>query len=147
MGEIVTFGAMIKFALELEHTAQRFYQEAAGEKHWQHAQTFSSFATECAKREASLERLRRENVNEILLEPIVGLEEGDYRISPDLARVTTFSQVIGHALEMEEKICHFYTDSASKAKSILAEASRIFEKLASQNATRKEKLKSLSVDF
>ena len=147
MAQIVTFGAMIKFALELERVAGQFYQQAAEQKPWQrHALTFSSFASESAKREARLERLRRENINEILLEPILGLEEANYRISADAARVTSFSQLIGRALDMEEKVGRFYSDSASKAKSILAEASRILEKLGSQNALRKQKLKSLSLD-
>ncbi|MCU0513003.1 MAG: hypothetical protein MUE40_10575 [Anaerolineae bacterium] len=65
-----SFGSIMTFAIDLE-TRLRDYYEAAGN---------ADRARECEKRRSNLERVRRENVTEIKLEPIAGLEAADYAL-------------------------------------------------------------------
>lgn len=70
MASLNTFGAVFTFAIELEARLSAYY-ESIGE-------TDRSRAAD--KRRKKLERVRRENVVEITLEPIAGLDAADYAL-------------------------------------------------------------------
>ncbi|MEW5759465.1 MAG: hypothetical protein AB1779_01710 [Candidatus Thermoplasmatota archaeon] len=112
MIELTTFGAVMKFAIELEETCIKNYEaqnKLLYEKH--------------KKRKSLLEKIRRERLNEILLEPITGLNANDYEIK--------------NISEMEEKIGKFYADLSKIARAFSPEVSRIFEKLSAENISFK----------
>jgi hypothetical protein len=68
MSSINSFGSVMAFAINSESQLQAYY-EALGN---------TDRAKETDKRRAKLERIRRENIVEITLEPIDGLDEADY---------------------------------------------------------------------
>ncbi len=68
-----TFGAIMTFAIELETRLSDWYG-SLGE---------ADKARAAGKRRKKLERARRENVVEITLEPIAGLDAADYALALD----------------------------------------------------------------
>ena len=110
MASLNAFGAIFSYAIELE-TRLRDYYQAAGD---------SARAADADKRRANLERVRRENVTEIKLEAIEGLDEADYVLDFD-----------GAAAALEQTAARFYEDTAPKIN--VREAQRALERAARQH--------------
>jgi hypothetical protein len=68
MASLNTFGAILTYAINLEERLRDYYQAAGHTRRAQGAD----------KRRQTLERIRREYVVEITLEPIDGLDEASY---------------------------------------------------------------------
>ncbi len=92
-----TFGAIFTFAIELETRLSDYYS-GIGE---------ADKAKAAEKRRKKLERVRRENVVEITLEPITGLEAADYAL--DLSD----NSLPGQAAAVQTA-AQFYRDAAPK---------------------------------
>lgn len=97
MSSLNTFGAILSYAAEMEAQLGAYYA-GIGE---------SERARAADKRRAKLERARRENVVEITLEPIEGLDVADYAL--DLADVSPQGQAA-----LEKVAARFYRDAAPK---------------------------------
>ena len=108
------FGAIMTFAIELETQIRDYYQAAGSEDR----------AKEADKRRSNLERVRRENVTEIKLEPIDGLHDADY--------VLNTADISAAGQSAVEKIAaQFYADVAPKIN--VREAQRVLERYAKQH--------------
>ena len=70
MTSLNTFGAILSYAIELEAQLSVYYREVGD----------AANAIAAEKRRKKLERVRRENVVEITLEPIAGLNADDYAL-------------------------------------------------------------------
>lgn len=114
MSSLNTFGAIMTHAIALESQLRDYYQ-AAG-----HAER----AADADKRRVTLERVRRENVTEIKLEPIQGLNEADYSLN--LNDTTPAAQKA-----IETTAARFYTDVAPKIN--VREAQRALERCGRQH--------------
>ncbi|MCC6614871.1 MAG: hypothetical protein IT320_15425 [Anaerolineae bacterium] len=115
MSSLNTFGAIMTFAIELE-TKLRDYYQTAGD---------SARAADADKRRSNLERVRRENVTEIKLEPIEGLDQADYSL--DLSATSAEAQSAAEAIAAV-----FYQDVAPKIN--VREAQRALERCGRQHA-------------
>ena len=73
MASLNTFGAILSYAIDLEAQIRDYYKKLGD----------SAKAVDAEKRQNKLERVRRENVVEITLEPIEGLDEASYSIDFD----------------------------------------------------------------
>jgi len=73
------FGAILTYAIQLESDLAHFYRQAA-QANPAHAAEMTSRAEAADKRSGKLEQSRRQNVTEITLEPIDGLDEADYAV-------------------------------------------------------------------
>lgn len=73
MASLNTFGAILTFAIELESQIHDYYAGIGNHER----------ADDADKRRGKLERVRRENVVEITLEPIEGLDESNYALNFD----------------------------------------------------------------
>jgi rubrerythrin len=123
MTELGTFGAIFKFALEFEEASVRFYSEAS-----QRISELEALVAKAQKHVKRLERLRREAVTEMILEPLRGLQAADYQVDwsvrePDM--------MMAQAMAIEEAGRRFYTDAAAQIPII--EATRAFKKLAKEH--------------
>ena len=116
MSSLNTFGAIMTYAIDLETRLRDYYQSAGN----------SDRAAAADKRRATLERVRRENVTEIKLEPIEGLDEADYAL--DLASADPQT--------VERTAAQFYADTAPKLN--VREAQRALERCAKQHAEAAE---------
>ena len=140
--ELGTFGAALGFAIELEGRSAEFYQEAASLVKDSLAEgVFLALAGARRKRKELLERSRRENINEMLLEPIVGLKGSDYLVETELSSKMGYYDALRLAIEWEENSRRFYLHGARRVN--LPEVTRVFEKLGEENADHKLRLESL----
>ncbi|RLC90374.1 MAG: hypothetical protein DRI37_01585 [Chloroflexi bacterium] len=124
-----TFGAILRFAMELEEHAAVFYAAAA--------QTgaeapFEDFARGARKRLKRLERARREGISEMILESITGLDGDHYLVSPGPGAGAA------ELPALEEAASCFYRDAAAKLP--IREVVRLFERLAREHERQRARL-------
>ena len=124
--ELNKFGVILKFALDMEERAAEFYE--AAEK------AASSPDREAAAREARrnvarLQRIRRELVNEMLLEPITGF---DYPLPPPLPESfgAGEQEILGHEERMRAFRRDFYRTAARKIEIVSPSVSQVFQRMS-----------------
>lgn len=131
--DLGTFGAIMKFALKIEGKVTDFYTEVG--RHVKNdilVGILGDLVTRGEKRITILERVRRENVTEMILEPIEGLDSDSYGIEttiPTSADDVTIKTIVTN---IETTLQKFYTDAARKID-FLPEAEYAFELLAEKN--------------
>lgn len=142
--ELKTFGGVLRFAIELETKIIALYEEMSRDKRCQGArQDWLDLLREHKKCLDLLERTRRENVAEMILEPIRGLSSDDYDLQTAFTPEMSYLDVVKLALKLEERSQEFYANSAEKISG-LGEASKPLRKLAKERERYKLKLKSLT---
>ena len=130
--ELTNFGSLVRFALEVEASCAAFYRSAEGLLDRAHdAELARELAAQHEGRRTLLERTRQQKLNEMVLEPISGLDGSRYVFD---ARPNHASEVRRKALDAEDTAGRFYAESAVVARSLLTEAARTFRKLADENA-------------
>lgn len=139
--ECTTFGAVMRFALELEKGAAGIYEELA--KAVPSAALFKELAEIHKKRGAMLENMRQQKLNEMILEPIQDMNRENYIIDTKVPKVSDAKQAAKVAMKAEEISSKFYADASKSAKSIMAEAFRVMDKLSKDNLAYKNKLAAL----
>jgi hypothetical protein len=115
MASLNTFGAILGFAIELEARLASYYQQLGDPERAQAAE----------QRRAKLERVRRENVVEITLEPIEGLDEADYILNLN-------NQSSAGRAALEATASRFYEEVAPKIN--VRQAQRALERCAKEHA-------------
>jgi len=126
-----TYGAVLTFAIQLEGDLRTFYK-AAAELGGEHAEQFEEYAQKSAKRQQRLVAIRQDNVTEIVLEPITGLDGQHYVIDPSAPANTADSLVKARANEQHAE--RFYREAGPKLN--VTEPRRAFQKLAQENGDR-----------
>lgn len=115
MSSLNTFGAILTYAIELESKLNDYYQTVGNTER----------ADSADKRRAKLERVRRENVVEITLEPIEGLDEADYAMN------LTDTSAEGQSTA-ERLAAQFYSEVAPKIN--VRQAQRALERCGKEHA-------------
>ena len=115
MSSLNTFGSILTHAINMEASLRDYY-ESAGK---------ADLAKDADKRRATLERIRREYVVEITLEPIEGLDEADYTLNLDNKTESGQQAAASTA-------ARFYSDVAPKIN--VRQAQRALEKCGQQYA-------------
>jgi len=142
LAELTTFGAVLGFAINMESRVEKFYEDAAQNPNCSETRVyFASLAEQAKRHRMILERTRRENVAEMILEPITGLKTGDYLTDVKPSKRLDYLDVIRLGLELQRKAERFYLDSSGRIS--LVEAARIFRRLAKEAAGREAELKAL----
>jgi len=142
--ECTTFGAVIRFALELEKGAAGVYEELSREpKAAAAAEMFRSLAVAHKKRGELVEFTRQQKLNEMILEPIQDLKREAYLIDTKTPKGVDVKAAARFAGKIEETSARFYLDAAKIAKNLMAEAARIMDKLGKESLANKTKLDSL----
>jgi hypothetical protein len=140
--EITTFGSLIRFALELEKVATSLYEGSS--KTYPNVAALPLLASVHRKRSQLLEHTRQQKLNEMILEPIYDLNGNNYAVDVNGNSASALKELIKTAEIIEDKSARFYSDSAMLAKSLLAESSRIFQKMAKENENNKSTLKTIT---
>jgi len=131
--ELTSFGTLMKFAIALEQTSQELAQSAASSEAcsaW--AEQLERSAKKHAKRFQELERMRRERLNEVVLQPISGMEREAY-VVPTALPATGANEVIATVVEAERVAARFYDDAAAIASNVLSGLDKTFKRLAREN--------------
>ncbi|MBM4324368.1 MAG: hypothetical protein FJ115_12475 [Deltaproteobacteria bacterium] len=124
-----TFGAIMGFAADMVGQAEGVYKTLVEKaKNTALKDTLQSLLSEAHKNYSLMEQTRRENVTEMILEPIAGLDQEDYRIDLKIADSREDVDLLKMALRLEERERKFFHDASSKLP--LPEAARIFRKMA-----------------
>lgn len=131
-----SYGTIMAFAIDLEGKLHQYYQNIAAAD-----EAFADYAKRYGKRKARIAQVRQEHVTEIVLEPITGLDQARYELTPDLS-VSTRAAMIAEAIRLEQIAEQFYLDTSAKLN--VTEAIRTFQKFAGENAERLEELHSFA---
>jgi hypothetical protein len=81
-----------------------------------------------AKNYALMGKTRRENVTEMILEPVAGLQQEDYKIDLKVGDSMEDADLLRAAGILEERERRFFRDASAKV--LLPEVARIFRKIA-----------------
>ena len=142
--ELRNFGAVIKFALEVEAMGAAFYETAnAITKNQQLKSSFETFMQIRMTRMELLKRLRRENTTEMILEPISGLNAEKYRPKTECPEGCPDKKLIELAVSMENLNSAFYVEAAKKIE-FMIEPADIFEQMAEENMENTKQLGKFS---
>ncbi len=140
-----TFGAIMNFALErVGYSVNIFKSMVQKAKDSVLKETLQLLLDEEVRNYGLMEQTRRENVTEMILEPITGLEQEDYEITVDLSKQPKDIDLLKVALILEEKERKFFSDSSAKIP--LPEVARTFRKVAQKKEKTLAKLKTLGLN-
>ncbi len=130
--ELGTFGAVMGFAAQLVTQSADFYATAsAAAKNAELKTVLQALAADAQKDVATMEQTRRENVTEMILEPIAGLVREDYEIV--LKTSGADAEIVKTALRLEERDQRFFREASARVP--LPEVAHVFRRIAQ----RKEK--------
>ena len=140
--ELGTFGAIMKFAMETENDVTSFYESAKGLAESEElVSLFDSLVNRGQKRVKTIERIRRENVTEMILEPITGLDSDVFTPATTIPESPDDKTLQDLAAEIENNLHLFYSQTAVKVE-FLSEVAYAFELLAEANEEASQSLSS-----
>lgn len=139
-----TFGAIMGFAAEMVQQTETFYKTMVQKaKDPILSEAFQVLLEEEGKNYSLMERTRRENVTEMILEPVAGLDQGDYEIEMKGIDQTKDADLLKMVLALEERERRFFSEVSNKVP--LPEVGRIFRKMAQRKERSLAKLKTLGL--
>ncbi|HYA91432.1 MAG TPA: hypothetical protein VEK32_08030 [Thermodesulfobacteriota bacterium] len=140
-----TFGAIMGFAAEMIRQTKDAYETLVERaKNPALRETLQAFLGEGGKNYSLMEKTRRENVTEMILEPITGLHQEDYEINLKMLDPMGDVDVLRVAMILEEREKKFFRDASSKVP--LPEVARVFRKIAQKKEENLAKLQGLGLN-
>ena len=137
------FGSILNFAEELENQDQAFYRAAAANPTCtEFIELFERFAADAAKNVKTVQRTRRENVTEMILEPIRDFRREPFMVHYDDVDSMSPEQVLAAAKRLEERAERYYTEAAEKIKA-LPEVARALKSIGKKRRAHLESLAAL----
>jgi rubrerythrin len=141
--KLQTASAVISFAKSLEDESAKFYEDLS-QRYAEDKDVFLSFAKENRKNLVQIERA----YYGVITDAIEGcfafdMESDDHSIETKLTDSASYSDAMGRAIEMEEKIGKFYTDAAEQSKVLMADVPRAFMLIVRKRNDRIAKLRLL----
>jgi rubrerythrin len=140
-----TFGAIMGFAADMIGQTKGTYETLVEKaKNPALRETLQAFLGEGGKNYSLMEKTRRENVTEMILEPVTGLHQEDYEVNPKMVDPMGDVDVLRVAVILEEREKKFFRDASSKVP--LPEVARVFRKIAQKKEENLAKLQGLGLD-
>ena len=137
------FGSILNFAEELERQDQAFYSIVITNPSCaQHKDLFDQFAVDAKKNIKHVQRTRRENVTEMILEPIKNFTREPFCEACEGAGSMTVGDALETAKRLEQRAESYYLEAAGKIKA-LPEVARALKTLAKKRRAHLEKLAAL----
>lgn len=141
---LTNFGAILNFAEAVEKDDMEFYRKAAmTAAAAPYRILFEMFAGEGKKHVSLVQRTRRENVTEMILEPIRNFARDSYQESVGEVDEMDLAEVLAAANAIENRAIRYYGDAAEKIRA-LPEVSRALKTLAKKRTQRIGQLQNLS---
>jgi len=135
-----SFGMILRFAEDLENCDVRFFDSAARNPECgEYAEMFEEFSRDAGKNIKNLQRIRRENVTEMILEPVSGFHEDDFSLTCEDAGGMTLQEVLETAVELEKRAENFYLSAAAALKA-QAEVARGLKTISKKHTAHLRKL-------
>ncbi len=139
-----TFGAIMGFAAEMVAQTEAIYgtlSEKAEEPELK--KILEALLKEAKKNHPLMEKMRRENVTEMILEPIPELPWEDYKIHPSVQEQTRDEDILKLSLTLEERERKFFQEASSKVP--LPEVARRLQKIAQKKEENLARLHELGM--
>jgi len=137
------FGSILNFAEQLEKQDQDFFAAAADNPACaDYREMFTQFAADSAKNVKTVLRTRRENVTEMILEPIRDFTRAPYCEACAEAGSMGAEDALVTAKRLIDRAERYYTEAAVKIKA-LPEVARALKTIAKKHKAHREKLASL----
>jgi rubrerythrin len=132
------FGSILNFAEELEKQDREFFTAAAGNPACEpYREMFEQFATDAGKNIKTVLRTRRENVTEMILEPIRDFTRAPYCEECAAAGRVTLDEALATAQRLIDRAERYYTEAAVKIRA-LPEVARALKTLAKKHKKHRE---------
>jgi rubrerythrin len=137
------FGSILNFAEELELQDLGFYKTVAQNPACaEHKQMFEEFAAAIDKNIKSVQRTRRENVTEMILEPIKDFIRAPFCEECGAAGLMTADEALETARRLEDRAVRYYTEAAAKIQA-QPEVARALKTIGKKHTARLNKLKEI----
>lgn len=134
------FGSILNFAEELELQDLGFYKTVAENPACaEHKQLFEEFAAAINKNVKNVQRTRRENVTEMILEPIKDFIRAPFCEECVGIDKMNAAEALDAARRLEDRAVRYYTEAATKIKA-LPEVSRALKLLGKKHSAHIAKL-------
>lgn len=144
--ELNTASLVYEFAVRLEEKIAKFYEElASSEKYSKGKERFLSFAKEDRGYIDLIRRVYQGVITDAIeaCYAFTGMEDRDYEVSTALTEDMSYSDVIGKALEIEQKAQKFFVDARDQGASFMADLPQAFNTIAKRRERRVYELRSL----
>jgi len=142
--DLGTTGAILSFALKREAEIGAFYKKYIPlVENPSLRNAFEMFQTTQRKRERLLTRFRRENVTEMILEPIQDFESDFFELVITHEDSPDDSSLLRNAISVEENSFSFFLKAAEKT-TFLPEVSEEFKRLSDRAESNIKLLKAFS---
>jgi rubrerythrin len=130
---LINFGSVLNFAEEIENQGEAFFSAAAANPACAaHRELFEQLAANAGKHKKIVQRTRRENVTEMILEGIEGFTRAPYQEASGGADTMSVDDALAGARRLEERCLRYYQDAAGKLKA-LSEVARALKQLAKKH--------------
>ena len=140
---LINFGSIMGFAEELEKQDEAFYAAAAANPAFgEHKDLFEQFLKDARKNIKNVQRVRRENVTEMILEKINDFTRAPYCEEVDPAVANSIADIVDSARCLERRAERYYTDAAVKMKA-LSEVARALKTIGKKHTAHLKKLDTL----
>jgi rubrerythrin len=137
------FGSILNFAEGLEDHDRQFYVAVAGNPACAvFRQVFSELGVEAARNVQTVRRIRRENVTEMILEPVSDFSRDSFCEACEEAAAMKAADALATAKRLEARAERYYAEAAEKIKA-LTEVSRALKSLGKNRKAHGAKLASL----
>jgi rubrerythrin len=131
---------ILKFAENLENCDIRFFDSAAQNPDCRdYQELFKGFSKDAKKNIQNLQRIRRENVTEMILESISGFHEDDFSFACEDAGGMTNRDALETAQRLEKRAEDFYLSAAAALKA-QPEVARGLKTIAKKHAAHLKKI-------
>lgn len=113
------FGSILNFAEDLERQDQAFYAVAAANPKCAADQAlFSELGAEAARNTATVQRIRRENVTEMILESVQDFTRDSFCEACAEAAAMSAAEALETATRLEARADRYYSEAAEKLKAL-----------------------------
>jgi len=140
--ELNTAAAVIAYVSKIEQETAEFYETWA-RKHDECSEIFQSFVKDNRKNEKNIKRAYYSVVSDALETNFCfeGLRVDMAR--PQVAQDASSSDVLKTSLELEKSIRAFYEEASAVSKALLADVTRVMDRVAKSRKVREEKIRSM----
>lgn len=139
-----SFGSILSFAAQVEGGDRAFYEAAAANPACAGVRaTLEGLAADAKKGEQAMLRTRRENVTEMILEPITGFTRAPFAVEAPAPEALSAGEVLAVAERLEERAERFYAAAADKIKA-LPEVARALRRMGRTRAAHRQALARLA---
>jgi rubrerythrin len=137
------FGSILNFAEKLEIQDQEFFAAVAENPACaDYRELFAQFASDSGKNVKTVLRTRRENVTEMILEPIRDFAREPYCEECAGAGSMSAEDALATANRLVDRAERYYTEAAAKIKA-LPEVARALKTISKKHKAHREKLAAL----